>query len=188
MVKTYKPNTELKKIINDFKDDFTRTAESSKKEYLMTLPSGARIPNEMKIYNSEELSKFKERTAERKAKALSILDEHLTEVHEKMTAAPSPDAVATLSLLATRNNLTSGELDHLVKQYGDNYQSYRALQDIGAKNNMRIPDHNLTRQESDLNDLRSSIEKVMTYEKISSSSSLGVYAFIASTVDGVITD
>lgn len=187
MIKTLYPNTELKKIIKDFYSDYNRTAESTKKEYLMTLPIGAKIPDESRIYDAEELERFKERASQKRAKALSIVDEHLTDVREKMTEAPSTDAVSTITLLNSRQNITENEINHLVEAYGDNYQSYKAIQDIGTKNNIRIPEHILTKQEESLNNLRHSVDSALTYETASRRSQ-GFYDFLAVEVDGTIVD
>lgn len=186
----YQANTKLKEIIIGFSDEYRRTAETSRNDYLKTLPAGARIPVTGKIYQSEKEEAFRDRAKEYRGKADDIFDELLSEVHEAMTKAPTTDAANTISLLSSRSNVTRGEIDHLVETYGDNYQVYRSIQDIASKNGYRIPDHYLGRQEAELGSLKHSVENVLRYETASErGDSFGALcSFLGSQVDQVVTD
>lgn len=127
----------LKKILDDFTDDFTRTAEDSRKEYLQTLGPGAVVPGNGRIYDAQRRGEFMERTSRRAADAHAAISRRVDEVKRLMTDPPSTDAVNTITMLANRDNLTLQDLEFAAERYGKNYQAYKTLASIGAKKQVR---------------------------------------------------
>ncbi len=186
----FNANTKLKGIIDDFRKDYNQTAERTREEFMKGLPAGARVPDQGKIYNKDQEQAFRNRAIEYKAQAEAILDDHLKEVHEKMTDAPSSEMTNTIALLSTRGNITNSDIEHLAqrnRENGNNFQVHRALQDLGAKNHVIVPDHELTQQETALNDLKHSISSALTCETAAGRSD-AFYAFLATQVDQTIVD
>lgn len=186
----YQANSKLKGIIDGFSKEYKVTADKSRENYMKVLPVGSRVPETGKIYQPEVEQEFNQRTLQYRAQANEILDNLLTDVHEKMTKAPTTDAANTVSLLSSRSNITRDEIDHLVETYGDNYQVYRAIQDIAHKSGYRIPDHYLGRQETELGDLKHNLDTTLRYETAAKhGDSFGAFcSFVETQVDQVVSD
>lgn len=153
----------LKKIVDDFADDFTRTAEDSRKEYLQTLGPGSVVPGTGRIYDVKLRGKFVERSSRRAGDAHMAISRRIDEVKRLMTDPPSTEAVNTITLLANRDNLTLQDLEFAAERYGDNYQAYKTLASIGAKKQIRgLGDHPLDEELSALSAMDRSMARVLT--------------------------
>lgn len=180
-------NTELKGIVRGFREDYKKLADMSRTEHMKTLPQGAPIPEAGKIYDPIRQQAVEEIAAKSREKADSIIDEHLQIVHDRMTKAPDPDVSSALLLMAARDNVTENELTHFCEAHGENYQAYRALQDVAHKHGYHIPDHKLDTQERLLSDLKSNVDGALTAEAAAKMGD-GYYSLVEAEVDGVISD
>lgn len=184
---TINANTKLKEIISEFRTDFRVTADKSRNERMETMRPGEPIPDRGKVYSPELRQAFSDRAIDYKNRADEILDDHLKEVHERMTEAPSTAATNTITLLSSRDNVNENDLNHLLEQYGSNYQVHRSLQDIAKKHGIIVPDHLLTKQEQALSDLKSNLDHALTLDAAEKGSE-GFYAFLGTQVDQVVSD
>ena len=153
----------LKKILDDFADDYRRTSDASRKEYLQTLGPGAIVPGNGRIYIDKQRSEFMERTSNRAGDAHAAISRRVDEVKRRMTDPPSSEAVNTITLLANRDNLTLQDLEFAAERYGDNYQAFKTLASIGLKNSIRgLGNHPLDEELSALSSMDRTMARMLT--------------------------
>lgn len=158
-----KTNKELKSIISQFKDSYRIACDSSRNEYMKTLSAGARVPKEGILYGNERRQEFESMCAGYRDKALALLNKVLSDLHDKMTEAPSTDAVNSITLLGLRKNISQSEIENLLERYGDNPQAWNTIVSIARDHNISsFGDHPIEGQISDINDLSRSLERVLS--------------------------
>lgn len=185
----YDANGKVNKIIDDFRADFARTSESTRAKYVKELPAGARVPEQNKIFDSEEVSAFSERANKYRQDATDILNRCLDDISKAKAESPSSEAVNVLTLMSARQNVTADELSDVIRNYGSNYQVYRSCQDISVKNNLgRLADHPLQAKEQSINDLQSNLNRLFTYNDACKNANGGFYSFIQMAVDNALSE
>lgn len=185
----YDANGKVKKIIDDFRTDFAKTVESTRANYVKSLPAGATIPGENKIFDPAEVDAFTGRANKYRQDATDILNSCLEDISKKKTESPSSDAVNLLTLMSARQNVTADELNDVINNYGSNYQVYRACQDISVKNNLgHLSDHPLQVKEQSINDLQNNLNRLFTYGDACKNASGGFYSFMQIAVDNALSE
>lgn len=158
-----KTNKELKSIISQFKDSYRIACDSSRNEYMKTLSAGARVPKEGILYGDERRQEFESMCAGYRDKALALLNKVLSDLHDKMTEAPSTDAVNSITLLGLRKNISQSEIENLLERYGDNPQAWNTIVSIARDHNLSyFGNHPIEGQISAINDLSRSLERVLS--------------------------
>ena len=158
----------LREITNDFMNEYAGYCVQSRNEYLKTLKPGTPTPSEGKIYGDAFLRSFNERADFYRSKVDALLGGKLDEIAKVKTTAPSSDVVNLLTMLSFRDNINENDIDEVMQAHGDNYQAYRALQDIAKKHNVRIyQDHPLVSQEEVLKSAKKALDSFMTYDGVS---------------------
>lgn len=129
-----KTNSELKKLTKDYFGTFNDFCERSREERLKELQPGEYAPEKGKLYGSYR-DKMENKAAEIRNAANSILEAELEKAKEKVNAAPSTDAVNTISLLKLRDPkaLTKNQFTSLLDKYGDNPLCFDTIRDLGKQ-------------------------------------------------------
>ncbi len=131
---------ELQKEALSAFDSISRQSRAAK---ISALAPGSAVPPEGKIYGDDYRNKFEERAAEIRERGYAAIDKAKAEINKAIATAPTQDAAAALSVLALRSNVSQTEIDALVGQYGDNFQSFQAIRDIAYKHNLSVPANDL---------------------------------------------
>ena len=159
-----KANAELKAIAKDYNDTFKFYSEADYNDKLLALKPGQPAPVKGKL-SGVRRERMEEKAAECRSKAADIINRELAAVNKKITAAPSTEAVNTISLLAMRDPKTIGPevINTLLDEYGDNVQSYETIKDI-AKQKGIVKDldginHPLREQQANIEALSRSLYK-----------------------------
>lgn len=184
-------NRQLKSILSDTVNSYRRACNDSRSAYMATLKAGARIPEENRLYSAEERERFSSLCLESKHKVHDIFDSIKQEFKQKTTAAPSADAVNTISLLKARgDNLTPEEVHALLDQYGDNVQAFRAIKSIANEHKVYVyRDHPIDEKAKDIEGLEQSINNVLSpYSAESGRYSDGFLAFMNMSIDSCFPD
>jgi hypothetical protein len=156
-------NKELKKIMNDFNETYKRVCAQSRDEYIKSLGPGAMIPNDgPRIYTENGKNFFTEECRKYKAKAHEIIDAQINDLKNKITEAPSTEAVNSITLLKLRDSVTEKEISDLMERYGDNVQAYKALNSIAYAHDIKsFGDHPLCDRLDNVEALSASIDKTL---------------------------
>lgn len=160
-------NKELKEITRAYAKDFKDICERSREERIKSLQPGDPVPKEGVLYGDDARERFKIKAAEHRAKAISIVDGELAKLQDEMTAAPSTEAVSTLTLLKMRSKLTAEDLRPIMERYGGNNQVYDTLRDIAAQHDIRdyaFETNPLRIHAEKLNNLKSSLNNDLRIE------------------------
>lgn len=185
-------NTELKAITKEYAKDFRIICEKSKEERIKSLQPGDPMPRAGVLYGDDARERFKARAAEHRTKALSIVDGELAKLNDKMTAAPSTDAVNTLTLLKMRSKITPEDLRPIMERYGDNNQVYDTLRDIAAQHNIRdyaFETNPLRAQAEKLNGLKSSLNNNLRIDRAEKGyANDGFMSFLDAVIDDALPD
>ena len=113
--------------IKQFRDDYNKTAEITYGDHARTLGAGARLPQKGVIYGNQARADFDIRAAKYQQTAAAELDRAYKTLYAEMTAAPSADAVNTLTVLAMWRDVTADDLAALDAAIGTNYMVHHAL-------------------------------------------------------------
>lgn len=176
----------LKSILSEYKEEYKRECRNSRDAYMKTLGAGANIPAEGVLYGNESRTRFSETCNKLSTSAREIVDEELEKVKAKKGEAPSSDTVNTLLLASTRTKVSEADLDDLIHSHGGNYQAYRTIQDIAAKNDIRLVDHPLVAREKSIIDLQNNLNKTLTIRNAESGhANDGFIALLSAEVDRV---
>ena len=184
--KSTKANKNLKSIIKSYKADYKALCNSSRKEYLQTLPAYSRIPAGEKLYTDAARKEFAQRCYGFQHAAEEIIDNALSDLKDEATKAPDADAVNTISLLKMRRKVSGAEIDDLLTRYGkDNPQMWAALKEIGIANGIHtIPDHPVTQAIDQVERLGKSLYKALSAPaSFASATPDGVFSFIEENID-----
>jgi len=186
-----KANAELKAITREYNRMFRTLSEDEYNEKLLALKPGENAPVKGKLSGARR-ERMEQKAAECRSKAADILNRELAAVNKKITAAPSTEAVNTISLLAMRDPKTIGPevINTLLDEYGDNVQSYETIKDI-AKQKGIVTDldginHPLREQQANIEALNKSLYKNLSLthtEQSMDRSSEGFEAFLEMTID-----
>ena len=129
-------NKELKDILAKYKDSYKSICETSRAEYMQTLPAGAEIPKEGVIYGDKYKAAFESKCLEYKNDIRKIMNDTINDLKAKATEAPSTEAVNAITLLNMRKNVTKTEIDDMLNRYGDNVQAWRTIVSIANDNDL----------------------------------------------------
>lgn len=183
---------ELKAITNRYADEYEAICESSREEHIKNLKVGAPTPAKGILYGDAAKAKFKKKADSYRVQATSIIGNELKRLNDKMTAAPSTEAVNTIQLLKMRSNVTQGDIDALMKRYGDNAQVYDTLRDIAAQHNIRdyaFESNPLREQVEKLNVLKSNLNNNLRIERAERGyASKGFVNFLNAFIDDAFPD
>lgn len=157
-----KANAELKAVAKDYYDTFKLYSEADYNDKLLALKPGQPAPEKGKL-SGVRRERMEEKAAECRSKAADILNRELAAVNKEITAAPSTEAVNTISLLALRDPNTIGPevIKTLLDEYGDNVQSYETIRDIAKQKRIVTDldgiDHPLREQQANIEALNRSL-------------------------------
>lgn len=181
-------NNELKQAVNDYIDSYDRAARESRAEYMQTLPAGAQVPAEGRIYTQRARDQFAGVCSSCRAKADAVFSEARKEIDNQVAAAPDADAVNTLSMLKLRSNVPQAELETLAEKYLGNVQTYSALQAIAKNSGHILPDHPIEERRRELDGLQRSINRMFSIPGHSDPApSRGLAEMISMQIDDVFS-
>ncbi len=163
MITNKQANTQLKSIISEFRDGYDQICRSSREAYLKTLAPGATVPKEGLIHTTAGHEEFKAMAQKLREKADAIMEEALSSLREKMTAAPSTEAVNTLSVLNLRDDVTEDEIDSLLAKFSDSPQAWQSVLSIAKRAGFRdFLNHPVFDQLRKVEDLQKSLDSALT--------------------------
>lgn len=183
---------ELKAITNRYADDYKAICESSREERIKNLKVGDPMPAKGILYGDAARADFKKKADSYRVQATSIIGNELKRLNDKMTAAPSTEAVNTIQLLKMRSNVTQGDIDALMKRYGDNAQVYDTLIDIAGQHNIRdykYESNPVRAKVEKLSNIKTSINNNLRIERAERGyASEGFVAFLNAAIDDALPD
>ena len=185
--KATKANKNLKSIIQSYKDSYRSLCQSSRTEYLESLPAYSKVPEGERLYTDAARNEFAQRCHGYRHDVEEIINNVLSDLKDEATKAPDADAVNVVSLLKMRDKVSGAELDDLLTRYGkDNPQIWAALKDIGTANGIHtIPDHPVNQAIEDVERLGDSLYRALTcpVSSFASATPDGLFSFIEENID-----
>lgn len=182
MYSNEKANKELKSIISQFKDSYRIACDTSRNAYMKTLSAGAQIPREGFIYGDNFKAEFESMSSGYRDKVREIIGKNLSELREKMTEAPSTEAVNSITLLNMRKDVTENEIENLLSRYGDNHQARNTIVSIARNHGIyNFGDDETTERIADLESLESNLTKSLS----ASTANDGLFAMMELDIDDV---
>ena len=162
-----KTNAELKAIMRDYNKTFRDLSNAEYNEKLLSLKPGENAPTKGKLTGTRR-ERMENKAAECRSKVADILNREMTEVNKKLTAAPSTEAVNTITLFNMRDSksITPEMINTLLDEYGDNVQSYEAIKDIAKQKGFNLDFngvmHPLREQQANIEALNRSLNSSLT--------------------------
>lgn len=132
-------NYNLKQILDRFAAEYNAVAEKSRIELMQSSKGGGLIPEPGHLYGNEAKAAFDAKAREYQQQVDEILDEQTAALRAKMAEAPTPEAVRVVQMLQLRDDLTTDEVGELLRTYGGNAQSYKAIASVAAARKVRVP-------------------------------------------------
>lgn len=110
----------------------------------------------------------------------------MKEVNDLKTVAPDPDALNYITILKTRKQLTTNDLDIAMQKYGNNYACYKALQDISSDRHIPMNYKNDTDDiEETLLSTRRDFDNINVFSCERGHASAGAVAFQSMFIDNI---
>lgn len=180
-------NSQLKEILNGFKEMYRYQCEESRLAHIATLKSWDRVPTDEKLYTQEARQTVQDGALEARQKARAILSNVINELKAKTTVAPSEDAVRTITLLNMRKIVSEEEIRNLLDRYGDNDQARRAIRDIAEQHDIYIgPGAGAAEKLEEVEYLAHTLDKTLSYLNVAGGhASNGYFAVIEMQIDQV---
>lgn len=186
-------NKGLKVILNDYVSDYNRICEESRRAYVATLAPGAVVPPAGRIYTEDDKQRMEALADGYRNKAATIIDGIMQELKDELTAAPSSDAVNTITLLRMRDEIKPGEVRDLLDKYGDNPQAHKTIISIAMDKGCHLDPftdytHPAERMGARVEDLKASIENYIDPDKTSNTLANieGSRAFMDMNIDSAL--
>ena len=184
--------SELKAITKGYADDYKAICEASREECIKSLKPGSRMPATGVLHGEEARAKFRAKADSHRKEAVRIIDNELRILDNKMSAAPSTEAVNSLQVLKMRKKVTANEIESLMMRYGDNSLVHDALCDIAADHDIRtyaVADNPVRVKAEKLNDLKQNITTSLRLEQAERGHATdGFISFLDAAIDDAIPD
>lgn len=156
-----KVNSELKKIVKNYYEDYDRFCKMSREERLKDLRPGEPAPKANTIYGNHRTA-FDDKAADYRAKAMAIIDSEMKATNKKLAAAPSTDAVNAITLLKMRDNVSREAVSNLLDAYGDNVQAFDTIRDIAKQKGIAtLREHPMRVQMENIEAARSNLYRAL---------------------------
>lgn len=137
-------NQQLKKLLKEFQDDYTKSTYASRMEYMSNLKAGATLPAEGRIYGDTWREAFSERAKGRAAEAEKLIAAAVAEARAAAARGPSTEAVNAVHLLALNPSANARDFALIMEKYGDNSQVNRTLVGLATDRKIHLPSSNPT--------------------------------------------
>lgn len=182
-------NKKLKEITGNYKDDFKRICDLSREKRLKELKPGERIPEKGFIYGDEAKDQFRTKAEQYRNKAIDLIDAEINVYRDKLTDAPSTEALNSVQLMALREKVTKDDINDLIERYGDNPMVFDTIKDLakqkGIISESEFIDHPLRQKIDAMENVRKHINRSLTfYEAERGHATDGFIAFLDSEIDG----
>lgn len=175
-------NETLTNILESQVSEFNSLAESSRNELIDALQPGEKLPDKNVIHDQRRQLAFMESSRERRGEARAAVQSVLDEYIKAEAAAPSTEAVNSITLLRGRRHVTEQEINDLMTIYGGNMQAARAIADIAQEHKIRVTAPNSMRRRADIEALGQSIDRALSEKTVRP----GLLSFVKAQLDSII--
>lgn len=177
-------NRDLKKIIRDYQEGYNNACAASRDAYMKTLAPGAVVPQGGRLYQQTEKDAFRSKCSGYKALANAALDGLVSSLGSAVTAAPSTEAVNSITLLSMRANAEKKDFDRLLSAYGENVQAYKTIVSIAHDRGFEYPRTHPEEETLDgIEHLRTTLNSVLTLENAETGHAGAFMSMVASEID-----
>ena len=126
-------NKKLKEITSNYRNDFEKICILSREKRLKELKPGERIPEKGILYGDEAKDQFRTKAEQYRNKAIDLIDAEINVYRDKLTEAPSTEALNSVQLMALREKVTKDNIDDLIERYGDNPMVFDTIKDLAKQ-------------------------------------------------------
>lgn len=161
MTKT-EANYRLKQILDKFAAEYNAAAEASRVALMQSGQAGGLIPEPGHLYGNEAKAAFDAKAREYQQQADAILDTQASAIRAQIAAAPTQEAVRVVQMLQLRDELSADEVSELLRTYGGNAQSYKAIASVAAARKVRVPPCPLDEELKALLEFQASLRNTLT--------------------------
>ena len=159
-------NQKLKGLADEYRQEYNRLHKASYDHYLKGMKPGEVIPANKAFYDQVYEGTFYTVCTDLKEKASGLIAGALKDLKTKANAAPTPEALATVQMVAMRKNITERDINRLMEAYGDNPITYTTLKDIAAQHDIHSysdsPVDGLFEQLNELENLQAQVERAFS--------------------------
>lgn len=181
--------TDLKAITHAFVDEYNRAAQLSWEEQVKRMGPGSVSPQRGRLFASAERATFDAFAANQREKMRNAVSGVASEINRLRSEAPSAEAVNAVTMLGLRNSVSVDEINAAADRYGSNYMAYKAIRDIGVKNQIFLPEKHSVDQIADgLSSIDGIISDMTTLSAENGRWSAGYTAMVDLTIDNAFPD
>lgn len=182
-----KTSDSLKAILRNNYNRFNELAEQSREDVLSTLGPGAVAPANGKLHTELSKELMKSFAESSRKEALDLIDREIGKVNKAVAAAPSTEAINTLTALSISKSKDIRDYDAIYSEYGSNARVAKALSQIAKENSVDFYAHTpeYDRLEA-LENCRQTFNSVLDPNTIATGEmSAGQVAFIEMSIEGI---
>lgn len=180
-----KTSDSLKMILRNTQSRYNELAEQSRLEALSKLAPGAVAPADGKLHTDLAKGMMSSFAEEQRKQALELIDREMAKVNKAVAAAPSSEAINTLTALSLAKSKDVRDYKAIYSEYGSNARVAKALTTIARDNGVEFyaPTPEYDRLEA-LENCRRTFDSVLDPTRIvGNGMSAGSVAFIEMSID-----
>ena len=182
-----KTSDSLKMILRGSLDRYNELAEQSRQVALSKLAPGAVAPAEGKLHTDVAKDLMASFAEDSRKQALELIDSEIAKVNKAVAAAPSSEAINTLTALSLAKSKDVRDYKAIYSEYGKNAGVSKALTAIARENGVEFyastPEYD--RLEA-LENCRRTFDSVLDPSRIvGNGMSAGSVAFIEMSIEGI---
>lgn len=176
----------LKEILRNSMDKYNDIADQDRREVLSKLAPGARAPEAGILHTDKAKAAYNGYARMAKAQALELIDSEIAKVGKAVAAAPSTEAINTLTALSIAKSKDPRDYEAVYAEYGSTIQVTRALNALAKENGVQFrADTSEYDRIDSLNDMKNTFNSFFDDTKAPSA---GAIAFIEMDIDAAGID
>lgn len=129
---------ELLELLNSTKEEYDRCCEASRNDVMRGLKPYEQAPVTGKLHTDAARARVEETARTARQKAVELLNGEIEKAQLAIAAAPSTDALNTVSLLSITKSKDVRDYEAAYKAYGSNPQVANALGKIARDNDVNF--------------------------------------------------
>lgn len=178
-------NSEIKAILKEYREKYTAARDAAYNEQIAQLPPLERKPaKSARIVSAPHRAEFQKDCAQLRERARQLFERETKELHQKVAAAPSADAVNAITLAAARSSITENEIASLLSTYGDNVQARNAIVDVARKHHIEgFEPSPLESRFAEIKNLQKQVEKTLEVSNAENGNAEGFVDFMGMFID-----
>lgn len=181
-----KVSESLKKILENSLTEYNRIADDDRREVLSRLAPGEKAPQAGILHTDKAKATYRGFAQLAKSQSLDLIDREIAKAGKAVAAAPSNEAINTLTALSIAKSKDLRDYEAIYAEYGSTVQVTRALNALAKENGVQFRAD--TSEYDRLDSLNNIKESLTRFYDSANAPSAGFIAFMEMDIDAAGID